>query len=55
MAKKSNVQVTRLKSTESGHCYYTRKNRRNQGGKLELKKYDPLVRKHVIYKEAGKA
>ncbi len=32
--------------------YYTEKNRRNDTARLELKKYDPLVRKHVIYREA---
>ena len=41
----------RLQSTESHHYYTTTKNKRNQQGKLELKKYDPVVRKHVLYKE----
>jgi large subunit ribosomal protein L33 len=31
--------------------YYTEKNRRNTTTRLELRKYDPIVRKHVIYKE----
>ncbi|KGE71967.1 50S ribosomal protein L33 [Spirochaeta lutea] len=44
----------RLQSTESGHCYYTTKNKRNLPNKMELKKYDPVVRKHVLYKETSK-
>jgi large subunit ribosomal protein L33 len=48
------IQKIRLKSTESKHCYYTVKNRRNSTEKFEMKKYDPVVRKHVLYKETGK-
>ena len=51
MAKKGNRVVIKLKSTESGHMYVTEKNRRNDTGRLELKKYDPFVRRHVIYRE----
>ena len=39
-------------SAGTGHYYVTTKNPRSQGGKLELKKYDPVVRQHVVYKEA---
>ncbi|MEO8606793.1 MAG: 50S ribosomal protein L33 [Chloroflexota bacterium] len=52
MAKKGNRTLVKMRSTESGHMYYTEKNRRNDTGRLELKKYDPLVRHHVIYREA---
>ena len=41
----------KLQSAESPHCYYVQKNRRNSVGKLELRKYDPVVRKHVAYRE----
>ena len=42
----------RLMSTAgTGHYYTTTKNRRLHPEKLETKKYDPRVRKHVIYKE----
>ena len=51
MAKKGNRVLVKLKSTESGHMYYTQKNRRTDQGRLEMKKYDPIVRKHVLYKE----
>jgi large subunit ribosomal protein L33 len=52
MAKKGARGLVKMKSSESGHMYYTEKNRRNDQGRLELKKYDPLVRRHVIYREA---
>ena len=42
----------RLVSTAgTGFTYYTTKNKRLQQGKLELKKYDPVVRQHVVFKE----
>ena len=43
----------KLVSTEgTGHFYTTTKNKRTMPEKMEIKKYDPVVRKHVIYKEA---
>ena len=52
MAKKAGNRIlVKLKSSESGHCYYTSKNRMNTPQKMELRKYDPFVRKHVLYKE----
>ncbi|HEY8506207.1 MAG TPA: 50S ribosomal protein L33, partial [Gemmataceae bacterium] len=42
----------KLVSSESSHCYYTSKNRNNTRERLQLRKYDPTVRKHVIYKES---
>ena len=51
MAKKGNRILVKLKSTESGHMYYTEKNRRNDSQRLELRRYDPIVRKHVLYRE----
>ena len=42
----------RLMSTAgTGHYYTTTKNRRLHPEKMEVMKYDPVVRKHVIYKE----
>jgi large subunit ribosomal protein L33 len=42
----------RLMSTAgTGHYYTTTKNRRLHPEKMEVKKYDPVVRKHVAYKE----
>jgi large subunit ribosomal protein L33 len=51
MAKKGNRVKIKLKSTESPHIYMTMKNTRNTTSKLELKKYDPVVRRHVLFKE----
>lgn len=41
----------KLQSTESAHFYTTDKNKRTTPDKLELKKFDPILRKHVLYKE----
>ena len=38
-------------SAGTGHFYTTDKNKKNMPGKMEIKKFDPVVRKHVIYKE----
>ena len=52
MAKKGPRVLIKMRSTESSHMYLTEKNRRNDTGRLELRKYDPVVRRHVIYREA---
>lgn len=52
MAKKGPRVLIKMRSTESSHMYLSEKNRRNDSGRLELKKYDPVVRRHVIYREA---
>ena len=42
----------KLESTAgTGHFYPTDKNKRNMPEKMEIKKFDPVARKHVIYKE----
>ena len=41
-----------VSSAGTGHFYTTDKNKKNTPGKMEMKKYDPVARKHVIYKEA---
>ena len=41
----------RLQSTESYYFYKTDKNKRKSPDKLEIKKFDPIVRKHVMFKE----
>jgi large subunit ribosomal protein L33 len=46
--------IIKLQSSESSHCYYTQKNRNNSKERISLKKYDPVLRKRVMYKEAGK-
>ena len=41
-----------VSSAGTGHFYTTDKNKRTMPDKLEMKKFDPVVRKHVIYTEA---
>jgi len=47
----SKREHTKMKSSASPHMYHTFKNKTNTPGRLELMKYDPVVRKHVPYKE----
>lgn len=45
-------KVKLISSAGTGHFYTTTKSKRSKLEKLELKKFDPVIRKHVIYKEA---
>ena len=53
MAKKNDLRpLIKLRSTAgTGYTYVTRKNRRNDPDRLSLRKYDPIVRRHVEFKE----
>tara|TARA_B100000686_G_scaffold352953_1_gene456667 strand:+ start:988 stop:1224 length:237 start_codon:yes stop_codon:yes gene_type:complete len=52
MAKKGPRQTIVLKSSaDTGYQYFTSKNTRNTTEKLKIKKYDPVVRKHVEFVE----
>jgi large subunit ribosomal protein L33 len=44
-------KIKLVSSAGTGHFYTTTKNKRTTPDKLEMKKYDPVVRKHVMYKE----
>lgn len=58
MAKntKTKRKIVGLVSKASGHrTYYTKKNTMNTSGKLTLKKYDPITRKHEVYEETKKS
>lgn len=52
MAKPATVQIKLVSSAGTGHFYVTKKNPRNLTEKMEMNKYDPVVRKHVPYKES---
>ncbi len=52
MASKNNMKIRLVSSAGTGHFYTTSKSTKNRQQKLELKKYDPTIRKHVIYKES---
>jgi len=45
-------KIKLVSTAKTGHFYTTAKNKRNTTSKLELKKYDPVIRKHVVYKES---
>jgi large subunit ribosomal protein L33 len=45
-------KIKLVSSAGTGHYYTTTKNKRNQPEKMDIRKYDPVVRKHVAYKEA---
>jgi len=45
-------KIRLVSSAKTGHFYTTTKNKRTMPDKMEIKKYDPVVRKHVMYKEA---
>jgi large subunit ribosomal protein L33 len=49
-AMRDNIRL--VSSAGTGFIYYTTKNKRTQTAKLQFKKYDPVVRKHVLFKEA---
>ena len=50
--KKDREKIKLVSTADTGFFYTTTKNKRNTPDKFEFKKYDPVVRKHVIYKEA---
>ena len=45
-------KIKMVSSAGTGHFYTTDKNKRTTPEKLEMKKFDPVVRRHVLYKEA---
>ena len=52
MAKSDKRPIIKLRSTEgTGTTYVTRKNKSNTRECIELKKYDPVLRRHVVFKE----
>ena len=51
MAKSNTVQIKLVSSADTGFFYVTKKNARTKTDKMVLKKYDPVVRKHVEFKE----
>ena len=44
-------KIRLISSAGTGHFYTTDKNKKNTPGKMEMSKYDPVVSKHVVYKE----
>ena len=44
--------IKMVSTAGTGHTYVTRKSRRNTPDRLVLRKFDPVVRRHVEYKES---
>ncbi|PCJ61584.1 MAG: 50S ribosomal protein L33 [Rhodospirillaceae bacterium] len=51
MAKSNTILIKLVSTAETGYYYLRKKNPRQLTEKIELKKYDPVIRKHVIFKE----
>ena len=52
MAKPNSILIKLVSTAETGFYYVTKKNTRTLTEKMEVRKYDPVVRKHVLFKEA---
>ncbi|GBR59305.1 50S ribosomal protein L33 [Acetobacter senegalensis DSM 18889] len=52
MAKTNVIKIRLVSTADTGYFYVTKKNARAHTGKMELKKYDPVARKHVVFREA---
>jgi large subunit ribosomal protein L33 len=52
MAKAVTIKVKLVSTADTGYFYVTKKNTRTKTEKLAMKKYDPVARKHVEFKEA---
>ncbi len=51
MAKPTTIKIRLNSSAGTGHFYVTKKNARTMTEKMVVKKYDPVIRKHVDFKE----
>ena len=51
MAKATTVKIKLVSSADTGYYYVTKKNSRTQTEKLVKKKYDPVAKKHVEFRE----
>ncbi len=51
MAKSAREKIRLNSSAGTGHFYTTTKNKKTMTGKMEIKKFDPVARQHVMYKE----
>jgi large subunit ribosomal protein L33 len=52
MAKPATVKIRLVSTADTGFFYVTKKNPRNHSEKFTFRKYDPVARKHVEFKEA---
>ena len=52
MAKGAVIKIKLVSSADTGYFYVTKKNSRTKTDKISMKKYDPVARKHVEFKES---
>lgn len=52
MAKPASVLVRMISTADTGYTYVKKKNTKTATEKLEMRKYDPRAKKHVLFKEA---
>lgn len=52
MARGNRTLVRLVSMAGTGYTYHTTKNKRTTPDRLEFMKYDPKVRKHVLFKES---
>lgn len=52
MASSAREKIKLVSSADTGHFYTTTKNKKTHPEKMELMKYDPIARRHVLYKES---
>ncbi len=52
MAKANTILIKLVSTADTGFYYITKKNPRNSTDKMTFRKYDPVVRKHVLFKES---
>ncbi len=52
MAKPNSILIKMVSTADTGYYYVRKKNARTKTEKMELRKYDPVARKHVLFKES---
>ena len=52
MAKPNSILIKMVSTADTGYFYVAKKNARTKTEKLEMRKYDPCARKHVLFKES---
>lgn len=52
MAKATTIKIRLVSTTDTGYFYVAKKNSRTMTDKMVVRKYDPVARKHVEFKEA---
>ena len=52
MAKAATIKIKLVSTADTGYFYVTKKNSRTKTDKLSMKKYDPVAKKHVEFRES---